>query len=109
MNKKKIIIIGASVLVAGIGVSILTNPKYKLRLGLPVSYKSDADGEKYNLEMAIYGETVVITATQNGIPKGIVSLQDEQLVWQETRNGELRSIPITNDKDLAYFSKLIIK
>lgn len=106
----KRILIVSTIALAGAGAYVLTNKKLKLKLGLPVKYKSDNDKKDYNLVYSKYGETVLLTALQGSTVKGYIALDDNgKLMWNViNENGQgFVGVEITNVKDADFLGKLV--
>jgi hypothetical protein len=106
----KITLISSAVLIAGGGALLMLNPKLRLKLGLPVNYRSDNNGEKYSIVFSKYGDSVVLSAMQNDALKYFITLDNGVLMSNRvtvTADGEttISKTEITNEKDKKYFSK----
>lgn len=106
----KIALVSSAILLAGGGAIVMLNPKLRLKLGLPVNYKSDANGETYSIVYSKYGDAVVLSAMQNNALKYFITLEDDKLMSNRvtaTADGQttISKVEITNAKDKKYFSK----
>jgi len=110
MKKGIKIAIISGVALAGAGAFVMFNPKLRLKLGLPVNYKSDANGETYSIVYSKYGDAVVLSAMQNDALKYFITLEDDKLMSNRVvanADGQttISKVEITNAKDKKYFAK----
>lgn len=99
------------IILAVVGIVVLLSKKLRLILGFPVSYKSDASGETYKLELKSGGDKktrAIVAYNKSGQKAGVVFINaDKKLIWQTESTNQFLNTEVINEKDAKFFGSLL--
>jgi len=101
----KIVLISSAVVLGAGGLLVATNPKLRVKLGLPVKYTSSSNGQTYEIKYSKYGSNIVLSAMKDGNIAYFITLDEGKLNSNQIVDGATVKQEITNPDDVKYFSK----